>query len=368
MIKSQVQEFQVHKRDINQTRIVEEPSLHEAAIAADQVKVKIDAFSFTANNITYWALGDKLAYWQFFPASDNAASDWGIIPVWGFADVVESTHAEIKLGERLFGYFPTADELVMQPAKVSTALCFDGSAHRIKLPAGYNMYRRVNAEPGYNPAADGLRMLLFPLHITSFCIHDMLSSQNWLGAEQILIISASSKTSLGLAFALQEDESAPKVIGMTSKRNLSFVEQTGYYQQSISYDELEKIDASKKTVIIDMSGNGELISQLHARLQGNMLFSSHVGLTHWDETDKGPDFIADRSKMFFAPGHIQQRYQDWGAEKFEQRANAFMQRAAIDSGRWLEITTVKGLSGLSEQFEAVSQGQLPAQQGLVVKL
>ncbi len=108
--------------------------------------------------------------------------------------------------------------------------------------------------------------------------------------------------------------------------------------------------------------------QLHDRLQDNMLFSSHVGLTHWGETDKGPGFIAERSKMFFAPGHIQQRYQDWGPEKFEQKASAFMQRAAIDSGRWLEITTVKGLSGLSEQFEAVSLGQLPAKQGLIVKL
>lgn len=114
---------------------------------------------------------------------------------------------------------------------------------------------------------------------------------------------------------------------------------------------------SKKIVTVDMSGNGELISQLHAKLQDNMLFSSYVGLTHWSETDKGPDFNADRSEMFFLPGHIRPRYQDWGPEKFEKKASAFMQRAAIDSGRWLEITTVKGLSGLSEQFEAVSQGQ-----------
>ncbi len=226
-------EFQVHKHDISQSRIVEISPGGESALAAGQVKAKVDAFSFTANNITYWAMGDKLAYWQFFPATDNADSEWGIIPVWGFADIIESAHNEVQVGERLFGYFPTANELVMQPAKVSTGLWFDGSSHRLKLPPGYNMYRRVEAEPGYNPEPnsehDALRMLLFPLHITSFCIHDLLSSKDWFGAEQIIILSASSKTSLGLAFALKEDVTAPQVVAMTSKRNLEFVEQTGYY-------------------------------------------------------------------------------------------------------------------------------------------
>ncbi len=359
-------EFQVQKKDISQTRLVETSPTR--TLSSGQVKAKVDAFSFTANNITYWAMGDKLAYWQFFPANDNSSSDWCIIPAWGFADITESTHDVIKVGERLFGYFPTADELVMQPIKVSTGLWFDGSEHRSKLPPAYNMYRRVYADPNYNPKHDALRMLLFPLHITSFCIHDMLSSQDWFKAEQIIIISASSKTALGLAFALQEDNSAPTLIGMTSARNLEFVKQTAYYQTAVTYNELAKIDTSKKTTIIDMSGNGQLISQLHAKLQQNMVFTSHVGLTHWDETDKGADYIADRSKIFFAPSHILQRYHDWGAEKFEQQANEFMQRAAVDSGRWLEITTVSGLSGLSEQFSAVSQGQLPANQGLIVQL
>ena len=72
--------------------------------------------------------------------------------------------------------------------------------------------------------------------------------------------------------------------------------------------------------------------------------------------------------MFFAPSHIQKRYQDWGPDKFERLANAFMQRAAIDSKKWLEIFTVNGLTGLSDQFNAVSQGQFPANLGLIIKL
>lgn len=358
-------EFQTHKKDLSQTRLLESKA---SELVAGQIKVKIDAFSFTANNITYWAMGDKMSYWQFFPASDNASSDWGIIPAWGFADVVESKCNELAIGERLFGYFPTAESLVMQPSKVAAGMLIEGASHRQKLPSVYNMYRRVHAEPGYNPAHDALRMLLFPLHITSFCIYDMLKSQKWFGVEQIIITSASSKTSLGLAFALSEDDTAPAVIALTSKNNSDFVAQTDYYQNTLSYDQLEDIDTHKKTVIVDMSGNGELISQLHAQLQDKMLYSSLVGLTHWQDTMKGSGFIADRSEVFFAPSHIQKRFQDWGPEAFEQKSNAFMQRAAIDSKRWLVINEVNGLSGLREQFAKVSQGKLSAEQGLIVKL
>ncbi len=359
-------EFQVKKNDLSSTRVIS--TVNTNALNSGQIKVKIDAFSFTANNITYWAMGDQLGYWQFFPASDNTTEDWGLIPVWGFADVVESKHENIAIGERIFGYFPPASECLMEPTKVMDSLWFDGTAHRQKLPSGYNMYRRVHAEPGYNQAHDSLRMLLFPLHITSFCIHDMLSTQNWFGAEQILIISASSKTSLGLAFALKEDPNSPAVIGMTSTRNQGFVNETGYYDESVTYEQNQHIDASKKTVIVDMACNGELLGKIHSHLGDNMLYCSNVGLTHWGQTAKGPGFNKERSHMFFAPAHIQQRYQDWGAAEFENKSATFMQRAAADSAQWLEITPVSGLAGLAKIFGDVSQGTLPAKQGLIIKL
>lgn len=359
-------QFQVHKKDLNKTRLIE--INNDTELNPGQVRVKVEAFSFTANNISYWATGDKLNYWQFFPAVDSENNEFGIIPVWGFAEVVESKVDAVPVGERLFGYFPTAETWVMQPVHIKDHLLIDGSEHRQSLAAGYNMYRRVAAEPGYDRANDAMRMLLFPLHITSFCLYDMLSSQDWLGAEQIIIISASSKTSLGLAYALKEDSTSPHVVGITSDRNKAFVEQTGYYQDILAYEDLLQIDATKKTVIVDMSGNGKIIGQVHKHLADNMLFSSHVGLTHYDAAGMGDDFIKARSKMFFAPSHIQQRLQDWGQQEFDKRAGQFMTNAAIDSGRWLTLKEVKGLNGLNEQLKDISQGKMPANEGLIVKL
>jgi ferredoxin-NADP reductase len=202
-----MQEFQTNKKDLTQSRIVD---VAASTLVDGEVLVKIDRFAFTANNITYAVMGEQLRYWQFFTANDDNDQQWGIIPVWGFADVVESNSDDLPVGERLFGYFPPANEVVMTPSKVTTTNFIEASAHRTELPPGYNMYRRVNNEAGYDKANDNERMLLFVLHLTSFCLYDLLQSNNWYGAEQVVIISASSKTSTGLAYGLADDKNAAR--------------------------------------------------------------------------------------------------------------------------------------------------------------
>ena len=110
-----------------------------------------------------------------------------------------------------------------------------------------------------------------------------MQSNDWYGAEQVVIISASSKTSIGLAYGLNEDKNAPAVIGLTSKHHVDFVNSIDAYDSVLSYDYLEQLDATKPTVIVDMSANAEVLSRLHKHLGDNMRFTSNVGLTHWDE-------------------------------------------------------------------------------------
>ena len=358
-------EFQTNKAKLTESRIV---STDAADINDGQVKVKVDRFAFTANNITYAVLGDRLKYWEFFqPHGDNPES-WGIIPVWGFADVVDSKSDELPVGERLFGYFPPANELVMTPSRIGTGSFIEASEHRAHLPAGYNLYRRVMAEPNYDRSTDDVRMLLFVLHLTSFCIHDMLESSDWFGATQVVIISASSKTSTGLAYGLQSDENSPTVIGLTSGRNLDLVNSMQVYDQALSYDDLESIDADQPTVIIDMSANTSVLSRLHKHLGDNMRFTSNVGLTHWDEPQQGDGIIQERSQMFFAPGHIQQRIQDWGREEFDRKSIGYVAKTSAKSSAWLKIRELDGLEGLSSVYEDVANGTVAPDQGLIVKM
>jgi hypothetical protein len=43
-----------------------------------------------------------------------------------------------------------------------------------------------------------------------------------------------------------------------------------------------------------------------------MKFCLNVGFTHWEDGGMGPDFIQQRSEMFFAPSHIQKRLKNGG--------------------------------------------------------
>lgn len=358
-------ELQTSKSDFNETQIIASPA---PKLLDGDVLLAIEHFAFTANNITYAVMGEKLRYWQFFPPHGTDPDQWGLIPVWGFARVTESRNDHIHIGERLFGYLPPADLLKIRPEKISSTSLIDGSAHRADLPPSYNMYRRVDTEAATDSTFDQERMLLSPLYITAFCLHDMLQSNNWFAAEQIVIGSASSKTSIGLAYALIEDPHAPTSIGLTSTRNLPQVETLGLYEQTVAYDQLSAIDATKPTVIVDMSANGEMLGSLHQHLGDNMKFCSNVGLTHWQAQPPGAGFIAERSEMFFAPGHIQQRVKDWGRQGFEQRSADFFARTASNSRSWLKMTTINGLQGLDEIYPAVCSGQIPADQGLIVQL
>ena len=80
--------FLVDRDDYRTTRVVE---FAPAPLDEGEVRLRVDAFGFTANNITYAAAGDMIGYWTFFPAPDPGDEvNWGRVPVWGFADVVES--------------------------------------------------------------------------------------------------------------------------------------------------------------------------------------------------------------------------------------------------------------------------------------
>ena len=355
-----ITEFIVRKDNLGEGRIEtrEAPPLKDGEVLA-----KVDRFALTANNVTYGVVGERIGYWKFFPVENE---DEGIIPVWGFADIVESSNPDVAIGDRLYGYYPMASHLVMKPTKVKEGRLVDGAEHRAVLPPVYNSYARVKAESDYDKDMDDDRMVLFPLYATSFCIYDFMKDNNWHGAEQVIVLSASSKTAIGCAYAISADTAAPKLIGVTSPRNKTSVEKLKLYGDVLTYDELEKIDANVPTVIIDMSGDGGVLGRLHKHLGDNMKYTSNVGVTHYDANSMGPDFIRERSEMFFAPGHIQKRTQEWGPGAFEKQAYAFWKDAALKSRDWLIIRRENGADAVKRAWGAVYYGKTPADAAWVV--
>jgi hypothetical protein len=358
---STMKQFEVRRDDLSVFRVTEQEIV---GIENGEILAEVERFAFTANNITYAVIGEKLDYWKFFPVEEG----WGVIPVWGFAKVTESKHPEVKVGERLYGYWPMGTHVVMQPGKLRNDQLRDMSAHRAGLATVYNSYARISGEKHYDPSMDDERMLLMPLYATSFCLYDFLVANDFFGATQVIVPSASSKTAIGLAYALHDDQDTPACFGMTSASNRERVDALGLYDRVIGYEDLLVIDNEEPTVIVDMSGDGSILSELHRHLGLNMRFTSNVGLTHYDAGQMGPDFIRERSSMFFAPGHIQKRAEEWGPGEFQKRAYAFWHSVAIRSRDWLNIERCHGVDKIQGIFERVRDGEVSPDTGLVVIL
>ena len=302
-----------------------------------QVRLRVDAFGFTANNVTYAAIGDLIGYWNFFPAPDRGDDvTWGRVPVWGFADVVESRCAGVSVGERVFGYLPMSTELVIEPGQLSAAGLTDMSAHRADMPAVYNQFSRCAGDASYNPADENMQMLFRPLFFTSFLIDDFLDDNGFFAASTVVLTSASSKTAFGTAHLLHQREGVT-VIGLTSQANLDFVDGLGCYDSVVTYDEIASLPDGP-TVLLDFSGNPQVVAAVHQRYGDQLAHSAIIGVTHWEERTTVVDAMpGPAQEMFFAPTQIDKRRAEWGPGEVEQRLGAawgpFIERAKT----WLSV-------------------------------
>ncbi|MFU8813696.1 MAG: DUF2855 family protein, partial [Pseudomonadales bacterium] len=257
-------EFLVDKRALEHTQWGERPL--PAALQPNQLLLQVDRFALTANNITYAVAGQSMHYWQFFPVDDV----WGLIPVWGFADVVDSAHPEVVVGERLYGYYPMATHLLIEAGQVSPRQLLDVSAHRQDLARVYNQYQRAQyqraaAAAGASRQAEDAQMLYRPLFTTSFLLDDFLADRDFFAAGRVILTSASSKTSLGLAHLLHQRGGRVQVVGLTSPANTGFVAGLGCYDEVLTYDDIDRL-LREPSVVVDMAGNGGALKALHDRL------------------------------------------------------------------------------------------------------
>lgn len=296
---------------LDQTRL---QTLPDAALAAGQIRVRIGPFALTSNNLTYAALGQSLRYWEFFPSGE---AGWGIVPAWGFATVVQSALAGVVVGERLYGLWPMADQVVLQPQRLRPDSFVDAAPHRVPLHPVYNHYSRCAPDPLYTAGSEDLQALLRPLFITSWLIDDFLADQGFFGAGTVLLSSASSKTAFGCAFQLAQ-RAGLTVVGLTSPANMAFCTSLGCYDRVLAYDALDALPAETACVYVDFSGNSALRQAVHARF-AQLRHSCTVGATHLAQLGTDVQLPGPPAVPFFAPAQIRKRTQDWGRQGFNAR-------------------------------------------------
>ena len=353
----------VRRDDLHDLQFDETPS---RPLGEGEARLRVDTFAFTSNNVTYAVFGDRMRYWDFFPASEPG---WGRVPVWGFADVVESTTPGVPEGQRVYGYLPMSTELVVRPARVDERGFMDSSEHRRPMASAYSSYSAVAADPVYDAEHEAAQMLLRPLLYTSFLLDDFVTDNDRFGASTVVLSSASSKTAAGMAFFLAERGDV-EVVGLTSPGNVAFVEALGVYGRVLAYDEVPTL-AVAPAVFVDVAGDAAVRSAVHHHFGDDLVHSSAVGGTHWEAAtpDRGAGPLPGAAPtMFFAPEQGRKRAAEWGAGKLDEAFGAAWHRAVAWSDGWLEVRESRGPDAVRAAYLEVLDGGSPPSVGHVLSL
>jgi hypothetical protein len=327
------------------------------ALEPGEVRLTLERFALTSNNISYALGGDFLDYWGFFPAEVG----WGRLPAMGYGIVSESANPDIAVGGRYFGFFPVGNEHIVQ-AESSSGGFIDLGTHREKHAMAYRAFDKVSDVEGENDNA----MLIFRgLFMTSFLAEDFLREQNFFEATHVVITSASSKTSIALAHCLRAN-STMRVIGLTSDANVDFVNSVGEYHDAVTYSEISLLNPSVQTVIVDMAGNPEIVASVHTHFGESLKYSCSIGATHWDQTSHRVDTPGPKPQFFFAPSQLSKRGKEWGREEFNTRLGAALNTFIEGSKEWLRIEHSRGADAVSETYSQLVAGKMPPEIGNIL--
>jgi hypothetical protein len=355
-------QVQVRKSALTEAAVVDVPL---PPLAEGAVRLAVESFSVTANNITYAVVGDGFKYWDFFPAPEGM----GIVPMWGHAKVIESRHPEIAVGERVFGYLPMASHLDVLPGRVTPSGFSDTTDYRQPMSPVYNSYTRLAADPEHDGLREAERMIFGPLFRTGFLIEYFLRGEDWFGAEQLIVTSASSKTAMGLASVARQSSPGIRRIGLTSKGNVGFVAASGLYDEVVAYDDLERLPVVR-SVSVDFAGNADLLARIHRHFEDALAHSALVGATHIEARSvfgKGEPLPGPKPALFFAPDHAVAFYKAHGAEEGGKLVAAAWREFLKVAEGTVAIERHEGLEAARTVFLAMVGGAIDPAKGIVIE-
>lgn len=336
-----------------------------APLGDGAVRLAIESFAVTANNVTYAVVGDGFKYWDFFPAPEG----FGIVPMWGHARVIESNHPDIAVGERVYGYLPMASHLDVRPGRVTPAGFSDTTDYRQPMSPVYNSYSRLAADPEHDPLREAERMIFGPLFRTGFLIEYFLRGADWFGAEQLIVTSASSKTAMGLASVARQSSPGVKRIGLTSPGNVDFVAASGLYDEVAAYDDLDSLPRLR-TVSVDFAGNADVLDRLHRHFDAALAHSALVGATHVEARSTfggGAPVPGPKPALFFAPDHAVAFFKAHGADDGGKLVAVAWREFLQAADGTIVIERLTGLESARDVFLAMLAGKVDPAKGIVIE-
>ena len=295
-------ELAVDPADIRRTKVRPRNLPAASDLEAGRVLVRVDQLGFSANNVLYAFLGHQNHYWDIYPTE----GPWGLVPAWGYADVIASRSPDLAVGARIFGVLPLASHAELGVEALFSNRFRDPTPHRQAAAEAYHGYTVRPPGPIVDDRLTAIDMLMRPLLMVSWLASLHFAEQAYFGARNLIISSASSKTAIGLAFLAKASGAGENIIGLTSPPNRAYVASLGYYDEVVLYEDLAKLDPAQKGVFFDVAGDARIREGVHRRLGDNLVHSATVGLAHWDaDHQAAPDLPGPPPTLFFAPPYME---------------------------------------------------------------
>jgi hypothetical protein len=367
--------LEVRKQSVSDAEVHDEP-LDD--LLDGEIRLRIDRFAVTANNVSYAGAGDLLGYWAFFPAGEPAV--WGRVPAIGYAEIVESRNPDLAVGGRYHGWFPMAEYVTMTATATADGFRDDG-AHRQAHAPIYRAFLRTDLDrldpldPGGDRSdGENRHALLRVLLLTGFLADEFFADSGgstatgappFFGAEQVVVVSASSKTAIAFADRASRREGLD-VVGMTSAVNAEFVERLGSFDRVVTYDDVEALPLVD-SLVIDMAGNADVTAAIHDHLGDRVLHSMMIGRSHHDavsDRSAGP-LPGAQPQFFFAPTELDRLVRLWGADEYARRTAVATHEFVATSRSWLRIDERRGPDGPASAWAAVTASTVPPDVGLI---
>ncbi|KFH40240.1 hypothetical protein ACRE_091000 [Hapsidospora chrysogenum ATCC 11550] len=249
---------------------------HVPPLADGSVRACPRQLSVTLNSCTYARLGTLLQWWEAYPvpptlpAPYNDTGKWGIVPSWGYGEVLQSRNPDIPKGTLLYGFWPTSSlpvDLELQPTHADGHFA-ETSPHRQALLPMYNQYDRVTdtRSPSEELQVSNANILAVwaagyflakysfpPCASRRRAIHPLGEGRDWterdadLSSTLVVNLAASSKTARGFSWALSHRDCSTNsplaVLEVTScsaalQPTTTTNKRPAYKTMTVNYDEL----------------------------------------------------------------------------------------------------------------------------------
>ncbi|KAK4556013.1 hypothetical protein LTR86_006709 [Recurvomyces mirabilis] len=302
----------IKKDDLNSHKVLAIPRDNKAPLKPGHVRIRPVLVCLTYNNLSYARMGTIMKWWSTYPvpkdlpAPYNDDTQYGIVPCWGYGEVVESQAEDFEPGRLIFGYWPFSDMTADYKFEKGDAKGHwdERSEQRKELMHVYNRYvakdagvrmSKVNEKEVHEMAMEAVffvwecayllnQVVLGPPYAHPFGDKGP-PGQVW-SAEQgdlegAVVVSLSSGGRTARSFLCELINARPEgkhplgLLAVTAKPDDKVVAGAHYPARAVSYDTATKQDTldwiaelkPKKVVICDFGGRGTSLTDLDEALK-----------------------------------------------------------------------------------------------------